>query len=466
MVVVVNRTINDKIESIPRIDLRTATPPPEGGNYLLIGSDSRQDLTSALDRQAFGDPTQDQSLEGQRSDTIMVVHIEPRAQKTLVVSFPRDLWVNIPGHGMAKINAAFNYGPQAVIDTLNYNFDIAINHYIELNFKSFVGLVDIIGSVPVYIPYAAYDVNSGFDVDSGGCRSLGGTQSLQYVRARSMQYRDDRTGRYVSADLVPDISRIFRQQEFMRTLAGLAVAKSLDNPFTANQVADEIVSNLKVDDSLDKGSVFDIIDAFRTINPEDTSALDFETLPWRGGPNQGGQQVLYANADVAAPILERLRTFNDEPPPPKVAPGAVRLRIVNTTARNGLAQAAMDRFTQLGFVGVGTNDASTARADVSEVRYAPGAIDKGKLVLRFFDPAARLVPADLVGADVEIVLGSQFTDIVIPADRATPPSTQVAATPDAEVPVVPTPDAEVPLAILGLTPAAASLPPPAPRVGC
>ncbi|MBZ4251834.1 hypothetical protein LAJ57_13060, partial [Streptococcus pneumoniae] len=88
----------------------------------------------------------------------------------------------------------------------------------------------------------------------------------------------------VSADIVPDIGRIARQQEFMRRLAGIAVQKSLANPFTANVVADKIVNGLKVDDAFDKTSVFALLDAFRTLNPDDQSALEMVTLPWKTGP--------------------------------------------------------------------------------------------------------------------------------------------------------------------------------------
>ena len=87
----------------------------------------------------------------------MVVHIDPDAKTSLLVSFPRDLIVDIPGQGEAQINAAFNDGPQKVIDTLKENFDIDINHYVEVNFNAFVGIVDAIGEIPVFFPAPARD---------------------------------------------------------------------------------------------------------------------------------------------------------------------------------------------------------------------------------------------------------------------------------------------------------------------
>ena len=91
----------------------------------------------------------DPDTEGQRSDTIMVAHVEPGSQQTFVVRFPRDLMVNVPGTpGKSQINAAYAIGgPQLVIDTLKENFGIDINHYLEVDFKSFQEIVDTIGYV-------------------------------------------------------------------------------------------------------------------------------------------------------------------------------------------------------------------------------------------------------------------------------------------------------------------------------
>src|SRR4051812_2315371 len=95
----VNREVGRKLDRIPKIQLTTAPVPPGGANYLLVGSDTRDFVSNPLEQSAFGDPATE---DGKRSDTIMVIHVEPEAERTFIVSFPRDLWVNIPGHGMAK----------------------------------------------------------------------------------------------------------------------------------------------------------------------------------------------------------------------------------------------------------------------------------------------------------------------------------------------------------------------------
>src|SRR6266545_1108992 len=105
-----NVVLEVKLASADRVDLTLAPSPGGGGaNYLLIGSDTRSFVSDPTDRLRFG-----QDVGGQRSDTIMVLHTDPDSERALLVSFPRDLWVDIPNHGSAKLNAAFNNGPQSV----------------------------------------------------------------------------------------------------------------------------------------------------------------------------------------------------------------------------------------------------------------------------------------------------------------------------------------------------------------
>jgi LCP family protein required for cell wall assembly len=422
----VDREIAHKVDNIPTIDLTTAKLPPDGANYLLVGVDNLGGAPEdPLAVNAFGDRAKENN-----TDTIMVVHLEPRAERAIVVSFPRDLYVNIPGHGYNKINSAFGYGPQTLIDTLHQNFGIDIHHYIELNFQSFVGLVNKLGNISVYVPYQAKDDFTGFGVPAGGCWSLDGEKSLQWVRSRYLQYFNDQTGQWVYANQnAPDLSRIGRQQEFMRKLAGLAVQKSLNSPFTANLVADEIIQNLKVDDAFDKGSVFDLIDAFRSLNPEDTSALQFETYQGTPAMRQIGPDllsVLIPQPDVDAPLIERLNTF-DQRPRPTPAPSSVRILLINATGREDLFVPVKQQLEELGFVVTEAVDTNIIRPRFSTVKYASGQLDKGKLLQRYLDPLPDLRPADsdLHGADVEITLGKNFTALAVPADALVTTTTTV-----------------------------------------
>ena len=192
-VALVNRGINERVANITRVKLKLAEPPPGGANFLIIGSDTRafvgnQDLASQ-----FGDPSTDPNVEGQRSDTLMVAHVEPSSQRTFVVSFPRDLMVDVPGTpGRSQINSAYaSGGPQLVVDTLKANFNIDISHYLEVDFKSFQEIVDAIGNVQVYLPGRTRDLETGLSTPYGaGCYPLDGGAALAYVRARHLQVSD------------------------------------------------------------------------------------------------------------------------------------------------------------------------------------------------------------------------------------------------------------------------------------
>ena len=428
-IVAVNYVIDEKLDSVDRVDVTVAKAPPQGANYLLIGSDTRAFVESAAEQKAFGSES---DTGGQRSDTMMVLHVEPDRQRTLAVSFPRDLWVNIPGVGGSKINAAFNDGgPDKTIETLKSNFGIEINHYLEVDFKTFRAVVNAIGTVPVYFPYAARDQKTGLYVTLPGCLRLDGTSALSYVRSRALEYYSTPRKQWVSADAVPDIDRIQRQQDFMRKLAGLAVQKSLNDPLAANDITDRVLEHLKIDKGLTKDDIFNLIDAFRTINPNDQSALEFETLPWKEGPTQQGQSVLYPQEPAASAMIARLSDFGASSSASRssVPPRNVKLSVVNASGLEGAASAVLNRLTELGFVPGGTRNDRRGTIEQTEIRYKPGELDKAKTVFRSISPDARLVEDEtLQRVDVAVVLGKNFQSVVAPSDTSTTTSSTAPTT--------------------------------------
>ena len=193
-VALVDRGITDRVAKIRRVQLTLAEPPPGGANYLIIGSDTRSFVNNPDQAAEFGDPNDPEAgVDGQRSDTIMVAHVEPSSQRTFVVSFPRDLMVDVPGtSGKSQINSAYSTGgPDLVVKTLKANFDIDINHYLEVDFKSFQEIVDEIGNVTVYLPGRTRDQETGLSTPfGGGCYPLDGGAALAYVRARHIEISD------------------------------------------------------------------------------------------------------------------------------------------------------------------------------------------------------------------------------------------------------------------------------------
>ena len=315
--VAANVALELKLGSAVRVDLVLAGAPAGGGaNYLLVGSDTRAFVADPADAQAFGDAG---AAGGQRSDTIMVLHTDPDSDRALLVSFPRDTWVDIPGHGASRINAAFNEGPQAVIDTLATNFDVPIHHYVEVNFDAFRDLVDAIGSVPVYFPVPARDELSGLGVGFPGCVELDGGGALAFVRSRHLELLDPGTGEWESADPIPDLGRIERQQAFLRVLGARAMDEALTNPFQANRIVDEALDGLTLDAGFGRTDVFRLVHALAASGEGEESGPESQTLPTTPA-TRSGQSVLLAT-DAADALLTRLRDFETVVAPVPQAPG-------------------------------------------------------------------------------------------------------------------------------------------------
>jgi LCP family protein required for cell wall assembly len=434
-VVGVNAFIDRKIGEIPRVKVDTAenTDPGEPANFLLIGSDTRARVQTPEEREAFGDPS---AVGPPRSDTLMVIHVDPEQKTGFLVSFPRDLAVDVPGLGRSKINAAFNEGPQRVVDTLQQNFNVPVHHYIEVDFQSFKGIVDAMGGVPIFIEAPSRDENSGFEFIPfnllPGCYTLDGSTALNYVRSRALEQYID--GRW-QTDARGDLGRIDRQQRFMKRLATEAFRKSVNSPRTALDIADETIPKLKADEGLGTDDIKKLITSFRRVDPNDPNSLEMVTFPTVPGP--GGTRLgsfLEAKDPDAEAVLARLRRFGPVPTQqngPK--PSEIRVRVFNGSGRNGLASKTGTELQQQGFVNVGVGN--QPRLNATEVHYRPGSLDKARVVQSYLGGVGKLVEdKSIVEADVAIVVGPDF-NAVTPPPNAAPPDT--AAAPATSAPAAP-----------------------------
>ena len=126
-----------------------------------------------------------------RSDTILLVRIDPVAGTVKMLSFPRDLWVPIADTGQNdRINAAYGRGRQVLVDTIRKDFGVDVNNYIEVDFRGFKGLVDALGGVPMYFDTAMRDSNTGLNITQPGCVTLNGDEALAFARSRHLQFKD------------------------------------------------------------------------------------------------------------------------------------------------------------------------------------------------------------------------------------------------------------------------------------
>lgn len=182
-----------------------------GTNWLVVGSDSRQGLTSKQ-RKEFATG----AAAGRRTDTMMLLHIGDHG--TTLVSLPRDSYLPIPGHGSNKLNAAFAFGgPKLLVRTVEQATKVRIDHYAEIGFGGFVGMVDAVGGVNMCIDQRMKDRKAGIDLKPG-CQTLKGGQALGFVRSRA----------FASADL----ERVKNQREFLAALVHKATSPGvLLNPF-------------------------------------------------------------------------------------------------------------------------------------------------------------------------------------------------------------------------------------------
>ncbi|MGH9282285.1 MAG: LCP family protein, partial [Acidimicrobiales bacterium] len=199
--------------------------PGQPMNVLLVGSDSRAQV-SEEERRQFGGEAQ---VGGQRSDTIIIVHVDPRAEKAALMSIPRDLAVPISGSNSTtprRINTAFEKGPDVLIATIREQLGIEIDHYAQVDFNGFRSLVDAIGGVTLYFPSPVRDTVTGLNIAQPGCVEMDGNVALAYVRSRNYQYRE--SGRW-HVDPTADLGRIERQQKFLRAV--FSKLSDTKNPF-------------------------------------------------------------------------------------------------------------------------------------------------------------------------------------------------------------------------------------------
>lgn len=214
---------------------------PTATNYLIVGTDSRAGVADDVENAGviFGD-----GVSGERTDTIAVMRVD--GDQVSLLAIPRDLYVSIDGGGRNRINAAFAFGgPESLIRTVQAELAIPIDHYLEVDFAGFLGLVDALGGVTIDFPYPAYDEASGLAIDVAGPNELDSADALAYVRSR--RYSELIDGRLVT-DPTSDLGRVQRQQAFLAAV--MAELGATRNPVVLLDALRAVADNVRVDDGL------------------------------------------------------------------------------------------------------------------------------------------------------------------------------------------------------------------------
>jgi LCP family protein required for cell wall assembly len=408
---------NDKLAEIPRvtIDDDILTPEPEDAgapqNYLLVGTDSAEGIDES-------DPiTNGRENLGILSDTIMLLRVEPGQAGAQLLSFPRDLWVNVPGAGEQKINAALAAGgPEVLIQTIKENFDIDVHHYVEVDWAGFQGLVSAVGGVPMYFDKPLRDATTGLNIPNAGCVTLDPEQALAFSRSRSLQFYED--GGW-QVDGTGDLGRISRQQAFVRRAIQRAIDKGVRNPITLNQLVNVGIDTVTaVDSELTPDDLITLGRAFDSFEPEDLQTMSLDVYD----DNVNGADILRMQDTEAN--QERLDIFKGVGDPGSGASptNSVRVAINNGTGATGQATEVADAFAGLGFdTSPGTGDAENFDFGRTLVRYAPGNEAVAEFVAAQIEGGADLqeVGSTYV-ADVIVVTGADFTGLT--ADLVPPPT--------------------------------------------
>jgi LCP family protein required for cell wall assembly len=394
-----------QIEAAPTTDPIPALQETKGSDYfadharnvLVLGSDTRQGLSE--EQQAQSGKPGDFGLEGERSDTILLLHTDPRRDQAVIVHFPRDLRVDIPGHGSDKINAAYEIGgPQLAVETIHDFTGLPIHNYVEVGLAGFQRLVDILGGIRICVDRPMIDELAGLNLPHRGCYRMDGQTALAFVRAR-----------HITGDIIPDFSRIRRQQQFMRAFFNKLISLG---SFLDASLIHEAVQQVRTDPGLEAVDLIDLGQELRKLAEEDPSGA--ESLDFRVVPGEAGRSFVEPIQREVDRLFDALRTGKPlgtvglAPEGLDESPGVIKVRVLDAGAPN--AAAAVDsKLRSSGFIVLETQPAPPAYT-TSEILYRAGNPSRGQVVSGYVEGLEQREgpPFVLDGADVAVVIGEDY----------------------------------------------------------
>lgn len=393
--------VRTTLEQVPVVDVGGALSAPvdvgQPRNILIIGTDSHKGLDKS-------DPVVKGRLEGENlADVIMVLRVDPTDGSARLLSIPRDSRVELPDGSMQRINAAIAgpQGPKNLVQTIKRNFGISIDNYLEVDFLAFKDLVKVLGSVPVYFTTPVRDRTTGLYVDNPGCISLSPDQALAYARSRHFEFKD---GNKWKTDGTGDLGRISRQQDFMKRAIRRASDLGIRNPSTATGMVDAATGAVVLDDTLNVGTILDLLGKFRSFNPDD---LITEQVPTEAAPRGGVayQDVIW---NKAMPMLLPFWAHGE------LKPANVIVDVKGSSKISSTLQSVSDQLDKAGF------DAEPVQArgasSATTLTYGPLGREAAVLVARQLGTVPKLVEDDtIVGFRVVLDVGSD-----VPTVRAEP----------------------------------------------
>lgn len=406
---------------------------PKGAmNILIAGVDRRDGLTKA----------QQQELHlghepGERSDTMMLVHVSANHDKISVISLPRDSYVTIPAHRSngsegaknsqvparyGKLTWAYQFGgPDLTVATIKNATGVAIDHYIEVNFFGFVKMVDALGGVDICTEQPINDPKSGLQLTAGKHPDVGGVKALGFARAR-----------YTLGDGT-DLGRIDRQQQFVSTMMKKALSSNtLSDPIKSAKFLNAALKSVRVDKGLAK-DLPALADQMKSMSTDNVAfakvplsdpgynvvmwnaRLPQSTVLWDGQAAAG----LFAHFSKDQPLIQTAPTAAQGQPPaqakPKdqltVPPGQITVRVLNGVGTRGLARQSAADLRKAGFVPVVVSGtAKTIGMRTTLIQYGQGREDSAKTLAAAI-PGARIKKVPSLGSAVQVLIGANWTRV-------------------------------------------------------
>ncbi|MEV6959196.1 LCP family protein [Streptomyces sp. NPDC051207] len=396
----------------PFKDMKNRPRAGDGMNLLLVGTDGR-DRISPEERHRY-------QLGGAPchcTDTMMIVHISQDRRRASVVSLPRDSYAMTPPHTdrttrqkhrghPVKLNAAYaEGGPQLTVRTVESMTRVKIDHYLEVDFTSFMKTVDVLGGVRMCTPKPLKDSYTGLDLPAGTHRLTGG-QALQYVRARHV-------------DGASDLGRMRRQQQFLAALIDRVTSSGiLLNPVKFRDVTRAVLGSVRADKGFGTKELLDLGRAMRNFSP---SSSEFTTVPIgnMGYAVEGVGSTLKWDTVKAERLFRALR--DDKPlavhrprgraSRVEVPPQQIRVQVENGTGRTGLGRRVDTALAATGFrtTRMPSNAVErTVRRTV--VAYDPR-WDRSARSLAAALPGSELRAVKGLGATLRVIVGADFRQV-------------------------------------------------------
>jgi LCP family protein required for cell wall assembly len=386
----------------------------EAMNLLLVGNDSR---ATATDEEL--DLLNTTAHDGINTDTMILVHVPADGSKASFVSFPRDSYVEIPGYGWDKLNAAYAYGfqyeaaegasdkerqaagAQLLVQTISSLTGLQIDHYAEVDLLGFFKLSSVVGGVEVNLCQPVKDGFSGVDLPAG-VQTISGEQALAFVRQRHGLPRGD-------------FDRIIRQQTF---IGGMVRKMLSDNVLLdlgkQRRLVQAAADSLTVDRSLD------LLGLATQMQSVTAGSVEFQTIPYIGDDRDDQDRYILRLEDEEK-LHEFFADLSAEPEPAQeptqaaapetVAPSEVSVNVYNGSGVSGVAASAAAALQAQGFTVPETGNADNNEYTATGIRYAAGDQALANTLAAAIPGATVTESEEATPGIVELIIGSDFNGI-------------------------------------------------------